>query len=284
MATTLMGVMSTMSFLEFCSVAGATSSEYQRQVKGLEDFAEQNGLALQVDTPSTVEATMVSYFNHLFQQGVHVNVAEKTVAGWMYQNPSYSRHGSSTIPRVWKCLRGWRKLIPPRSREPQKLAVWASLMYWMVSQGYRNMAIFVAVCLACYFRPGECFQLMVEDFLWTAGQPARSACIMLFPSTRDRTNKTGEQDNGVFLDTTWLGFLPEVLREHVKMKTGRMWDFAYQGFYAIFEEGVTTLGLGKLVPYQLRHSGAAIDAYGRCRSQEEIRRRGHWKALKSVAR
>ena len=114
MAAILMGVMSTMSLLEFCSVAGATSSEYQRQVRALEEFAEQNGLALQVDTPSTVEATMVSYFNHLFQQGVHANVAEKTVAGWMYQNPSYSRHGSSTIPRVWKCLRGWRLFIIPR--------------------------------------------------------------------------------------------------------------------------------------------------------------------------
>ena len=96
--------------------------------------------------------------------------------------------------------------------------------------------------------------------------------------------QNGRAGQRVFLGHAWLSFLPEILREHLKMKTGRMWDFTYQGFYAIFEEGLSTLGLGKLVPNQLRHSGASIDAYGRRRSQDEIRRRGHWEALKSVAR
>ena len=107
---------------------------------------------------------------------------------------------------------------------------------------------------------------------------------MLFPSSRDRTSKTGEQDSGIFLDATRMSLLAEILQDYLKDKTGKMWDSTYQAFYAIFKQGVAALGLGNLLPYQLRHSGASMNACLRARSQEEIRRRGHWRALKSVAR
>ena len=40
----------------------------------------------------------------------------------------------------------------------------------------------------------------------------------------------------------------------------------------------------KLVPYQLRHSGASSDMLSRFRNSEEIMKRGRWRCLKSVSR
>ena len=54
-----------------------------------------------------------------------------------------------------------------------------------------------------------------------------------------------------------------------------------------FLEGVRATGeeLGmRLVPYQLRHSGANSDMLSRLRGSEEIMKRGRWRCLQSVSR
>ena len=48
--------------------------------------------------------------------------------------------------------------------------------------------------------------------LGRAGERSQSACI--------RTSKTGEQDNGVFLDAMWMNFLAAILKDYLRDKVG----------------------------------------------------------------
>ena len=139
-------------------------------------------------------------------------------------------------------------------------------------------------CDLCASVPGVLLpaRRALPDVLWAADRLARSACIMLFPSTKGRTYKKGKQDNRVSLETALLSFLPEVLREHLRMKANA-WNFTYQGLYAVLKKSVATVCSGRLEPFQLRQ-GASIDAYGQCHGREKIRCRGRWRTLTRVAR
>jgi hypothetical protein len=63
-----------------------------------------------------------------------------------------------------------------------------------------------------------------------------------------------------------------------------VFDYDYPTFARMFQTAVATIGVGPLVPYQGRHSGASIDRCSGRRTVEEVRKRGRWKSHRSVVR
>ena len=56
-------------------------------------------------------------------------------------------------------------------------------------------------------------------------------------------------------------------------------------FVKELQRACTEIGLNlKVVPYQLRHSGASIDKSRDCRTLKEIMKRGRWRSMKSLVR
>ena len=63
-----------------------------------------------------------------------------------------------------------------------------------------------------------------------------------------------------------------------------VWDFDYPMLLRHMKETCRSLQLGRITPYQARHSGASIDRSSGERSQAEVQRRGGWRQLKNMAR
>ena len=62
------------------------------------------------------------------------------------------------------------------------------------------------------------------------------------------------------------------------------WNFTYLGFIKEFKKVREGLQLPDLVPYMCRHSGPSVDRANGWRSQEEVRKRGRWRAHRSMVR
>ena len=312
-AAQMLGVFVGMTFLEYVSVGAPTVKDYAGRVEALEKFVAHQ--ALPFVTPADVDNAIVEYLNAMYVKGCQISTGEKTVAAWMFKHPKFGRLGDDGMPRVWRALRGWRQMAPYRSRDPQRLEVWCALMWALRYLGQPAMALFVAIGLVTYMRPGEVFQLAIEDFLYH-DQPWLSSFIV-FPWERDGKSKTGDRDNTVRLDAPWFPFLTKAIVHYIgKKRSGPMWDFSYPQFARVFGSAVRLLRIEKVIPYQWRHSGASIDrepvltdgwqsvsggtrsaspsslatdSSGNARAKaprtlDEVQRRGFWKSPKSVQR
>ena len=108
-ATAAIGVT---SFLEQSSVTPKVLERYQSEVAGFTAFAERQPLV----TDGQVDGVLVEYFNYLFFKGWDANKGEQILAGLMCLAPEFSRAGHRQLPRAFRCLKGWRRRAPGRSR------------------------------------------------------------------------------------------------------------------------------------------------------------------------
>ena len=67
-------------------------------------------------------------------------------------------------------------------------------------------------------------------------------------------------------------------------RTARFWSFDYPEYLKRFRQVAESEGIGKLTPYQTRHSGASIDRFYEWRSLTAVKKRGGWRSDRSVAR
>lgn len=80
---------------------------YRRYLKGLEAFAQTQGLSLQGDDEdATVDLTITLYFNHLYSKGHFAHVGEIVLAAFLDKKASFGKFGSQKIPRSWRSLKG----------------------------------------------------------------------------------------------------------------------------------------------------------------------------------
>jgi integrase len=163
--------------------------------------------------------------------------------------------------------------------------VWAAIATEMVRLGYRLMAVHVLLMVSLYLRPGEALLIRREDLLPPISGISPFWTILLCPSWRPERTKTGDADESLRLDTpslSWLGAILRALRGGGNSE--RVFDYDYPAFARVFQVAVANTGLGPLVPYQGRHSGASIDRCNGRRTVEEVRKRGRWKSHRSVVR
>ena len=163
-------------FMEISPLASASWS-FGRSSPSLWEFTEwanNNGRRLVED--NEVDGALVNNMNDSFFAGVQARVGERLMAELMSEVPEFSKTGRRTTPRVWRCLRGWRRLCPSRSRRPYPLPAWAAMANELTRQEYRLVAVALLLGLQTYLRPGGLVQLHKVDLIgakkgvfWTAG-------------------------------------------------------------------------------------------------------------------
>ncbi|CAK0906432.1 unnamed protein product, partial [Prorocentrum cordatum] len=182
-------------------------------------------------SPAQVGDALVDYMNALFFSGHESSKGDQAMAGLMYRFPEYSTQGESKTPRAWRCLRGWRKLAPGRSRRAWPLALWYGLAWRMVARGALQMAIFLLAMVSGYFRPSHLLSLTRGNFITPAGLA----------------------DVVVMLDSGWFQCTTPIFRELAQgIPEEEVWDFSYFQFLKMFRMALQDLGSWSLLPASLR--------------------------------
>ncbi|CAK0810365.1 unnamed protein product, partial [Prorocentrum cordatum] len=270
------------SVLEEMAVSVRTQRQYVMELQGFVDFAYLR--QLRTATSALLDAALVEYMNHMFFRGEQAFRGEKLLAAVMARSPEFSRVGISKMPRAWRCLKGWRRLTPGRSRKPAPLPVWCGIAVEFARRGMLAMGLAVMIGVSCYLRPSELLNLTSDNLVAPASPVSQYWSLLLHPSEGEKRSKTGDADDSLIIDSAYM--LPWVhdFLQALKDKGGRLWSFDYLTFLAEFKTVAKMLGMPHLVPYQMRHSGPSIDRLKPDRSQEECQKRGRWKSWKSLVR
>lgn len=147
-----------------------------------------------------------------------------------------------------------------------------------------QFAVWTLLGFMGYLRPKENFALQGEDLVPPMQGMTSFWAVIVCSKDRGLVSKVGVADDSVLLDTPFLQFLNPVWALLHENRRGRpLWDFEYREMLTAFVQSGRRVGV-EAVPYQLRHSGPAWDPLRKLRTQEEVMKRGRWKALSSLAR
>ncbi|CAK0829423.1 unnamed protein product, partial [Prorocentrum cordatum] len=247
------------SLLEREAARAPTQREYLRAWDGWRDFARRSwpsvGVAPLVSgrDDSAVDAAPVNYLDGLHQAGARLSWAEKLMAGVLHLNPDFTRHGARRLPRGWRCLRAWRRMELPRTRKPWALGPWRAMAWRMKARGSLQTAVFTLIAVSARARPSSLLRLKPSCLAPPATGARESWTLRLFLGEELR-GKTGLGGASLELDSRWIRFVDPVLRQL------RLWDFTYPEYCRMFSLRLQDLEVrAKMVPYQMRHSGAPID-------------------------
>ncbi|CAK9007629.1 Uncharacterized protein SCF082_LOCUS9531 [Durusdinium trenchii] len=271
-----------MTPLEMAAVTKRVRSNYRKRLEDFMEFVLDRRYPLEKD--EEMDSALVIYFNHKFSEGEGSYVGDYTLAALCDRDPSFGKLGHRKIPRAWRCLKGWRKLCPSRSRLAYPLAVWCAISWRMVVLGHRQKAIFNLVQLSSYHRPSTLLQLRKMGLVKPTQGITKFWSLVTSLSETSDVSKTGTKDDSILLDSSWMTFIHPLLEELARgKKMDKVWTFNYSEYLTVFREACDQLRLD-VVPYQARHSGPSIDRAANNRTQEEVRKRGGWMSRTSTAR
>ena len=148
------------------------------------------------------------------------------------------------------------------------------------------MAVYLVFKLSTYMRPSEPLLVQRQDVVPPEPSIAKDWHVTLFPEERPARSKTYAVNDSICLTTSISPFLPEVLKMlYETRKDGELlFPFSYPDYLSMFERCRRRLGLPKMVPYQSRHSGPAVDIAKGYRDRAGVKERGRWRDDRSVQR
>lgn len=227
----------------------------------------------EVQTAPQVDSALTAYLNHLFFEGGDLAIATKTVFGWAMLFPAFGKHGSERTPRAMRCLRGYARLTPPRSRVGAAFFVVAAIAADLLRRGFWSMGVWVLVGLGGYLRPSSNMKLRKGCLV----PPHRAMCdhwgLLLNPSEFHKVSKTRTSDDSIiwdFQELLWMRRVFPVLRRGDEAE--RVWTFDYPTVAREISRCAMMLGCA-FVPYQLRHSGPSWERLLKRKSLRTFRRR-----------
>ena len=147
------------------------------------------------------------------------------------------------------------------------------------------MALTWLVMVDAYLRPGECVDLCVSQVLHaTQIKHMRSVALLLHPDERGIASKTGERNESLLLQRSWLGRHISTWAKHRRQE--KLWDFNLAEMRTIFNQIAASLSLSRWKPvlYMGRHSGASLDRLTDNLPLAEVQKRGRWRSEASVRR
>ena len=156
----------------------------------------------------------------------------------------------------------------------------------MIRMRQAQMALATLVALSGYLRPKELIRLRKCDAIPPVAGVSVCWTLLLCPEEEMEPSKTGVFDDSLTLDSPYLqNWFPAAMSQLADSRsTERLWSFAWPSYLKVFKECRRQLGLPKLVPYMLRHSGVSIDRANHYRDAAPVQKRGRWMSHKSVAR
>ena len=270
--------------LEAKSISEEQQSQYSFYLQRFKDFCKENKLPWPIRAKA--DETLADYFDVLYLEGKGVNYGEKTLAAVEF----YSQGLKGKMVRSRRALRGWRKLVPPRSRLPLPKMVAYGVAMRLLFQGEREAALLVLLSFDTYLRPGEALDLLKKNLVQPvagAGTQYRHYTVVVREEEEGRPDKTGVYSSSIRLDNPstekWLGV---AVQNHVKGKklTDAIFNINPSRYREVFKSAGRWLGLQDLCTYQLRHGGASEDLAGKVRDYQGVKDRGRWMTDSSVRR
>jgi integrase len=269
--------------LEIITVSPKAEAYYRASLTKFVKWSDNLGIRLVTD--SDVDSALAKCMTEMYLLGQQSSEGDKLLAGLLHFAPEWGKYGDRSIPRAWRCLKGWRRRCPSRSRRPWPLMVWAMLAWRMAAVGRWDMALFTLLLVCTYMRPGEGLALRKCDLIPPSPGVLKHWSILLFPQERVPSSKTLAKDESLVMDSSYMAWWDRVLPLLKQGKAeSRVFAFSYEHYIPVFKQAAAEIGLPDLVPYQARHSGASVDAANHYRTIAEIQRRGRWKTSASVQR
>ncbi|CAK0855451.1 unnamed protein product, partial [Prorocentrum cordatum] len=268
---------------EEASLTLKTRGQYKRL---LSDFqTKQNVVDLSLH-PAELDAHVVCYFDRLFLEGKAPSTGEKLIAAIQYVVPVYNAKGMMTLPRATRSLRGWRRLVPRRTRRPLPWEVVAAIAVNLLRMEGLGMALAWLLMVDTYMRPGECLDLKTSQVLRATSQRHMAlAAILLHPAEHGQSSKVGAADESLIVSRPWLS---DILMMYVDARPSGspLWNFSLKQMNASFIAVCGVVGISYLKPvlYMGRHSGASLDRLHNRLDLAEVQRRGRWRSMASVRR
>jgi hypothetical protein len=271
-----------MTYLEHAAVFPKTEKKYADALARWTSWTQSEGLS--VAQPGQIDQALVQFFNHLFFAGQNPWRGECLVAAILHKQPHLGKLGSNSLPRALRCLRGWRRLCPSRTRVPYSWDVWCAVAAEMARLGLLRMAIAILVGVDAYLRPSELVALTAGSLVPPSPESGEAWSLLLHPASRGARSKVGESDETIMLNSPRLAFLKPALEILARSPPDTpLWPFDYSMLYRTIAEVGKSMNIA-LVPYIMRHSGVTIDRAENARSVEECQKRGRWKQPSSMRR
>ena len=272
---------SALSHLELESIKAPSRKLYRMKLD--EFFAWCTSCRLPLLGARQVEQALVAYFNDCYQNGKNSPIGEQTAAALAFFVPDF-KVLADTIPRSLRCLKGWRRLRPARSKRPWPWAVWAGLAVLVMEMTDPTLAVAVLIGVDLYLRISELLSIRCGQLQAPTTQGVNSWSIQLYPQTQSETTKTGQQDETVAADSNRLRWMSSVFAAiSTKPLEEKRVRQSYPEVLSAFAKAARRLGV-KITPGEMRQSGPSIDRAMNLRSNTEVAKRGRWAALGSVRR
>lgn len=274
---------SDISLLERNAIGPQTAKHYAQEIEEFTAFGQPRGLNW--EHAEALDKLVVDHPNQLYLSGYRCYRGDRLGAAIRHHYPQYGKYGAKKLPRMWRAIRGFRKLTPGKTRKALPLSVWAALAVELKRQRRLRMALFLLLSVSSYARPSELLRMRLFSLVPPVANVCRNWSLLLSPEEGGIRTKVGEFDASIILNSPWS--IPWAIRMFEMLKEGHptepLWDFTYDEYTKEFNRAAEKLGL-EITPYQTRHSGPSIDRARKLRSQQEVQRRGQWKSQSSVQR
>ena len=275
------------SHLELISVKAPTVHDYLLRAKEFATWCATVGL-LWVSDPE-LDLALLLFFDMLFFKGKGVDAGSKLVAALKYMMPRFARTGVGALPRTSRALTSWGKARPGNQRLPFPWIALMAVIGVLTYQGKTLEALYLFMQFRTYIRPGAFAKLLVKQLIppaLAAGLVCSHWCVNLSPVEDCVPGKTGLFDESIMWDTElWTGALFQRLI-HGRPPAALLWPLDHGDIIVLFKNVCQQLGMACLQPclYSLRHGGASQDLLSRCRTLEEVKKRGGWRSDASLRR
>ncbi|CAK0803320.1 unnamed protein product, partial [Prorocentrum cordatum] len=273
-----------LSLLERESVGDHNQRVYQSVLVEFRAFSKTLGLRLKA--AQDYDEAAVEWAHHAFFDGGDAQEGTRLKAVLLHYYPRLL--SVAGLPRFSRALKGWRRLVPPRSRLPLPWEVACAVANKLVANQDLHAARLIIVMFVFYLRPVELMSLtgrQVVPPVRAAGHDAWS--LVLFPMEEETPSKTSAFNESVLGDLPFYRFIGDVLKllkAGVDDK-GLVAQVRHVQLAQAFRTAGQQLGLeGPPGLYQLRHGGASADLASGRRGIAEVKARGRWASDSSVTR
>ena len=234
-----------------------------------------------------LDIVLVAFFVHLFLDGYDSATGRMTMAALKHRLPS-TLTGSRPLPRAFRALQGWTKLVPPQMRLPLPRVAMFAIVGAMLAQGRLPEATFVRIAFDTYLRPSEAYRLTAASLIAPRAGSTEGYqhwAILVNDAASGRPGKTGVTDESVIIDDPLIWPLLEALLQGRRPEES-LWTFSPHQVRQAFMDALVQLQLtGEQTSlYSLRHGGASDDLLSGRRTRKEVKDRGRWRTDQSLNR
>ena len=203
------------TLLEERAVTEQVTKQYNEELRQF--MRSANITDLRTVPENEMDEKLAVFFELSFFTGHQPNRGSKLIAALMHRLPDYGRNGNKKLPRAWRALRGWKRLVPGRSRRPEPLRVWAGIANGLAARGQYAMGMFVLLSVTTYLRPSSLLSLRRVYLVAPSGRGSNYWTLLAHPREEMSPSKTGEYDLSIPLDSPWLQELIPAIQQ---MKQG----------------------------------------------------------------